>query len=135
MRKLIILAGLAMAVLLVVVFVRGGWPRSVDTSPVGVVKSAIKVIESRNPETVADYFWGPAAQQMHLRMRVLYERYDSVDVENVFVTLRYKEDIVARVDASYDLVVSTAGNENTQHINIAVKLAWIEDRWLIKEAF
>lgn len=105
------------------------------TSPEGIVEAAVKAIPSRDSGKVAQYFTPAPGLQMALRLRVLYETFDDIRVENVWVALVRQEGINARVRVLYDIVTVAKGHENRQHIEVTVKLIRDDEKWYINEAF
>jgi len=105
------------------------------SSPKATVTAAIKAIPSRDIDRVTQYFTPAPSGQMAHRLRNLYADFDKLAIENVFVYIVYEEGINARVQASYDLVMTAKGHENTQHRDVRVKLINNDGVWYINEAF
>lgn len=105
------------------------------SSPKATVIAAIKAIPSRDVDKIVQYFTPTPGGQMSARLRSLYEDYDDIKLENIWVVLVVEVGINARVSASYDLVVSAKGHENRQHFDATIKLINDDGKWYINEAF
>jgi len=137
LRPIIRLGMLVGAIILIMQFTNCEIPScSLTTAqgPTGVVERMLHSIESRDPEKVGSYFFGPVADIMRQQMRRLYGRFETVKVENVAVELVYEESINARVHAYWDLVTTAYGQTSTQRVDQLLRLSKVNGEWLIKES-
>jgi len=136
-RLLIRVGVLVGAIVLIMQFTNCEMPSCSLTAPkgpTGAVERMLQSIESRDPQEVGKYFFGPVADIMRQKMRALYSRFESVEVENIAVELVYEESVNARVHAYWDLVTVAYGQENTQKADQLLRLSKVNGEWLIKES-
>jgi len=114
----------------------GSGTGSVNT-PEGAVKSVIMSFEGRDSAKVASYFTPIPGALMAHRTDSMFTNFDTIDIQNLRVMLILKEGSSARVEATYDMVVTVNGAVDTQHVVRTIKLveSVSEKRWYINEAF
>ena len=104
-------------------------------SPEGAVKSTIMSFEGKDSAKVASYFTPIPGALMAHRVDSMFTNFDSIDIQNLRVMLILKEGSSARVEATYDMVVTVNGAVDTQHVVRTIKLVQIDKKWCINEAF
>ena len=104
--------------------------------PVGVVSYTIKAFASKDVEKVRANFTPIPGQTMAARTSLMFAKFDKIKVENLHCQESLRELTSARVEAAYDLVVTTfSGQVAVEHYAKTVKLVLIGEKWYINEPF
>ena len=105
-------------------------------SPVGAAKGAIQAMESMDPAKTTAYFTPIPGAKMFSRLTNVYRNITKLDIQNLNAMLVLDEGVAARVEATYDMVFTTAlGQINTEHCQKIIKLVLYEEKWHINEVF
>lgn len=104
--------------------------------PVGVVNYTIRAFASKDVEKVRANFTPIPGQTMAARMTLVFAKFDKIEVENLHCQESLRELTSARVEATYDIVVTTpSGQVAVEHYAKTIKLVLIGDKWYINEPF
>ncbi len=138
MRKLLLIV-----LVIAVLWFGGSWCVSRLSSGMGSIntpeatsKAAIMSLETLEPAKVQAYFTPIPGQLMANKLARTYLNLKALDVQNLRVMVVSEEGSAARVEAAYDMVLtSQLGALSTEHCAKTIKLIQQDKKWYINEAF
>ncbi len=105
-------------------------------SPEATAKSAIMSLESLQPAKTQAYCTPVPGQLMANRLSRMYLNIKELDIQNLAVMLVSREGSSARVQAVYDMVLtSLLGAVSTEHRMQTLKLIEQDGKWYVNEVF
>lgn len=104
-------------------------------TPEQTVKSAVLALAKLEPEKVTLFFTPRPGAAMATHLTALYANMESLDIEDLHVTLILDEGIAARVQATYNMTFTAQGFTNTEHCSKIIKLVKIDGKWWINDVF
>jgi len=105
-------------------------------SPEATAKSAIMSLESLQPAKTQAYCTPVPGQLMANRLSRMYLNIKELDIQNLAVMLVSKEGSSARVQAVYDMVLTShLGAVSTEHRLQILKLIEQDGKWYVNEVF
>ena len=133
---------IVVGILLLLLVVSGGYCISQlpgnkikQSNPEEVVKAAISALETKDTDKVTAYFTPIPGRIMSTRLKETTFVFDSIDIQDLVVYRTLDEISSVRIQAVYDMVVTSGGIVNVQHCNKVLKLVRIDGKWWINEAF
>jgi hypothetical protein len=102
-------------------------------SPESTVRGALVAYETEKVSNVTVYFTPIYGSQMKGNLQRLFNACESIQIENIDTMIIYKEGLAARVQVSWDMLITVSGQVSTQHFAKEIRLVQDDKKWKINQ--